>query len=122
MFGGEFTKIIRFKDLPENPDFPIPEDEGEKFMNLALSVEGETLLTGNDVPSFLGTVNEKENRSKISVSTDNKEEAHRFFSELSYGGKIEVPFELAPDGPGFGMFRDKYGIEWMINFEQVKSK
>ena len=122
VFGGEFTKIIRFKDLPENPDFPIPEEEGEKFMNLALSIDGDTVLTGNDVPSILGTVNEKENRSKITVSTANKDEAQKFFSGLSVGGEIEVPFELSPDGPGFGMFRDKYGIEWMINFEPGKAK
>ena len=122
VFGGEFTGVIRFKDLPENPDFPIPEKEAGKLMNIALSVGGATILTGNDVPSILGTVSEKENRSKIAVSTENKEEAHMIFSGLSVGGAIEVPFEESPEGPGFGMFRDKFGIEWMIKFEPVKSK
>ena len=74
------------------------------------------VLMGNDVPSFLGTVNEKENRSKISVSADTKEEADKIFNTLSVGAEVEMPMADSPWGTYFGMFRDKYGIEWMIEF------
>jgi PhnB protein len=65
----------------------------------------------------MGKVNENENRSKISIFTESREEADRLFNWLSAGGEIEIPMSDSPWGPYFGMFRDKYGIEWMVNFE-----
>jgi PhnB protein len=70
----------------------------------------------NDVPSFMGKVNESENRSKVAVNTESKEEAERLFRELSLGGEIEMPMGNSPWGTYFSMFRDKYGIEWVIEF------
>jgi PhnB protein len=72
------------------------------------------------VPEFLGKVNENENRSKINVVLDSKEEAEKIFSSLSSGGQIEVPMGESPWGTYFSMFRDKYGIEWVIEFNPNK--
>ncbi|WP_028981107.1 VOC family protein [Sporocytophaga myxococcoides] len=116
VFGGEFTKIIRFKDIAST-EFPIPEKEENKLMHIALPIGKINKLLGNDVPEFMGKVNENENRSKISISTESKDEADKLFNGLSAGGAIEVPFTENPGGSYFGMFRDKYGIEWMVEFE-----
>jgi PhnB protein len=116
VFGGEFATIFRFKDLPANPDAPIDEQEGNKIMHIALPIGGNVLM-GNDVPSFMGTVNERENRSKISIGAESKEEADRLFNGLSAGGEVEMPMEDSFWGSYFGMFRDKYGIEWMIDYD-----
>lgn len=118
IFGGEFTKIVRFKDLPMDPNHPIPDNESGKIMHIALPIGEEAFLIANDVPSFMGKVDENENRSKISVNTDRQEEADRLFNGLSAGGTIEVPIGDSPLGSYFGMFRDKYGIEWIINFSK----
>ena len=118
VFGGEFTKIIRFKDL-SGPEFPIPEKEANKIMHIALPI-GTTSLMANDVPESMGRTNENENRSKIFLNTESKDEADRLFAGLSAGGQIEMPIADSPWGSYFGMFRDKYGIEWMVAFEQVK--
>lgn len=115
IFGGEFSKIIRFKELPQNPHFSIPEEEGNCLMNITLSIGNHSFLSGNDVPSFMGTVNTMENRSKINVMAENKEEADRIFAGLSVGAEVEVPMNQNPGGGYFGMLRDKYGIEWMVN-------
>ena len=87
VFGGEFTKVMRFKDMA-SPEFPVAEKD--------------------------------ENRSKISVSTESKEEADKLFNGLSAGGKVEVPMVDSSWGSYFGMFRDKYGIEWVIEFSSGK--
>jgi len=115
VFGGEFAKIIRFKDI-SSPEFRVPEKEANKIMHIALPV-GKNFLLANDVPESMGRTNENENRSKISISAESKEEAIRLFNGLSAGGQIEVPFEESPDGSYFGMLRDKYGIEWMVDFD-----
>lgn len=115
VFGGEFAKIIRFKDL-SNPEFPIAKSDEDKIMHIALPI-GNNILMGNDVPEILGRVNEDENRSKISISAESREEADKLFSGLSADGSIEMPMDESPWGSYFGMFRDKFGIEWMVEFD-----
>jgi PhnB protein len=115
VFGGEFAKIIRFKDLA-SAEFPIAENEANKIMHIALPI-GKSILMANDVPEILGRTNENENRSKIVISAESKEEADKLFNGLSAGGQIEMPISDSPWGSYFGMFRDKYGIEWMVDFD-----
>ena len=115
VFGGEFTTVIRFKDM-SNPEFPVAEKDENKIMHIALPI-GKNILMGNDVPECMGRVNEMENRSKISISAASKEEADNLFNGLSAGGIIEMPIGNSPWDSYFGMFRDKYGIEWMVDFD-----
>ena len=120
VFGGEFRNVVRYKDIA-SAEFPITEDEAEKLMHIALPIGANSLL-GNDVPERMGRTNENENRSKISIRADSKEEATHLFTGLSVGGEIEVPMDESPDGSSFGMFRDQYGIEWMVAFEPKEDK
>ena len=115
VFGGEFAKVMRFKDLA-GPGFPLAPHEENKIMHIALPI-GKNVLMGNDVPEILGKTNENENRSKISVSAESREEADRIFLGLSAGGQVEMPIADSTWGSHFGMFRDKYGIEWMVDFD-----
>lgn len=115
VFGGAFTQIIRFKDL-ESPEYPVAEKEAKKIMHIALPI-GNSVLMGNDVPEILGHVDENENRSKIVITAESREEADHLFNGLTVGGTIEYPMSESPRGSYFGMFRDQYGIEWMVSFD-----
>ena len=117
VFGGEFTKIVRFKDIATD-EFPVPEKEENKIMHIALPIGDSTVLIANDVPEVLGRVNEHENRSKILVNAESREEADRLFAGLSAGGEVEGAMGDGPYGSYMGMFRDKYGIEWIIEFNK----
>ncbi len=114
VFGGEFTRVARFKDMA-SPEFQVAENEANKIMHISLPI-GKNLLMGNDVPESMGRTNENENRSKISINCESKIEADQLFNGLSAGGNIEFPIGDSPWGSYFGMFRDKYGIEWMVDF------
>ena len=114
VFGGEFATIVRLKDL-SSPEFPVAENDANKIMHIALPI-GKNSLMGNDVPKSMGPVNENENRSKISISAESREEADKLFNGLSAGGTVEMPMDDSPWGSYFGMFRDKFGIEWMVDF------
>ena len=106
---------MRFKDI-SSPEFPVTEKEANKIMHISLQI-GKNVLMANDVPESMGKTNENENRSKISISAESKEEADRLFNGLSVGGQIEVPIVDSSWGSYFGMFRDKYGIEWIVDFD-----
>jgi PhnB protein len=112
VFGGEFAGLVRFKDL-ESAEFPVPENEAEKIMRIMLPIGGSTLIA-NDVPESMGRVNE--NRSKIAVTAESREEAEKIFTGLSEGGSVEMPMDESPWGTYFAMLRDKYGIEWTVEF------
>lgn len=118
VFGGEFGNIIRFKDLA-SADFPVPESEANKIMRITLPIGGSVLIA-NDVPEAMGRVSENENRSKIAITTESKEEADRIFNGLTAGGTVEMPMAESPWGTYFAMFRDKYGIEWTVEFGAAK--
>ncbi|KQR70730.1 VOC family protein [Pedobacter sp. Leaf176] len=113
-FGGDFQSIVRFKEIA-SAENPISENEANKIMHIALPI-GQNVLMGNDVPEILGKVNERENRSKIAITAASREEADILYNSLSKGGEIEMPIADSPWGSYFAMFRDKFGIEWMIDF------
>lgn len=115
VFVGEFARIIRYKDIA-NEAFTPAENEADKIMHIALPI-GKTFLMANDVPEIMGRVNENENRSKIFISAESHEEAHKICNGLSAGGDIEVPYEENAAGSFFAMFRDQFGIEWIIEFD-----
>lgn len=121
VFGGEFAMISRFKDMSF---LGITEDDKEanKIMHIALPIGKHNVLMGSDTPESLGKHNENENRSKISISAESKEEADRLFNGLSAGGQIEMPISDSPWGSYFGMLRDKFGFEWMVDFDPKYNK
>jgi PhnB protein len=116
VFGGEFSKVMRFKDL-SSPEYQVAENEANKIMHIALPI-GNSVLIANDVPEFMGRTNENENRSKISISAESRDEADKIFNGLSVGGEIEFQIGDSPWGSYFGGFRDKYGIEWIVEYDQ----
>jgi len=116
VFGGEFAKVVRFKDL-QSDEFQIAEKEANKIMTIALPLGQHNMLIANDVPEVMGKVNERENRSKIVVSAESREEADKIFNGLSAGGDVEGPIGDSPWGTYAGMFRDKFGIEWIVEFD-----
>jgi PhnB protein len=116
VFGGEFAKVMRFKDLA-SAEFLVADSEANKIMLIELPV-GPTVLRANDIPESMGRVSENENRSKIAVVAESREEADKIFTGLSEGGAVEMPMGDSPWGTYFAMFRDKYGIEWTVEFSQ----
>ncbi len=116
VFGGEITNVTRFRDIASD-EFPVSEIDANKIMNIKLPI-GNNFLIANDVPEFMWRTNEDENRSKISITTGRREEALNVYRGLSAGGQVEVPMDEDSDGSCFAMFRDKYGIEWIIEYNE----
>lgn len=117
VFGGEFARVMRFRDLA-SAEFVVADSEANKIMLIELPI-GPTVLRANDVPERMGRVSESENRSKIAVVADSRDEADRIFAGLSAGGTVEMPMSDSPWGTYFAMFRDKYGIEWTVEFSRT---
>ena len=116
VFGGEFAKIMRYKDL-SSPEHPVAENDANSLMHIALPIGKNNVLMGSDVLEIMGRVTENDNRNTIAISAESREEADKLFRRLSEGGNIEMPIADGPLGAYFGMLTDKYGIQWMVNFD-----
>jgi PhnB protein len=116
VFGGEFAMISRYKEI-SSAEYPIPENDANKIMHISLHIGRGTVLMASDVMEVMGKVTENDNRNTVFISTDSKEEADKLFSGLSAGGKVEMPIVHGPFGNYFGMFADKFGVQWMVDFD-----
>ena len=118
VFGGEFTFIQRFKETPMADK--IPAKEKDKLMHIALPIGKGNVLMGTDALESMGHKLTPGNNFSISIEADSKEEAKRLFDGLSAGGKVETPLSDHFWGAYFGMFADKFGARWMINYTYPK--
>jgi PhnB protein len=120
IFDGEFTSVVRFKDVPMEGT-EIPEEDQNKIMHIALPID-EDVLMASDAPESMGFKVNFGNNSYISVHPESKEEADRIFKALSEGGTIEMPIADQVWGDYYGSFRDKFGVQWMVNYSYPKAK
>ena len=118
VFGGNFPYIGRYKDMPS--ETPIPDSEKEKIMHVSLQISKETALMGSDSSEAFGKTVQPGDNFSISVNAESEEEAKRIFNGLSAGGTIKMPLEKTFWGALFGMFTDKFGIHWMMNYDYEK--
>jgi PhnB protein len=118
VFGGEFSYIGRFKEMPADGGKPLPAEDAEKIMHVSLPISTETVLMGSDTGVEWASSYAQGNNFSISVSTDSKPEADRLFDGLSIGGQVTMPLNKTFWGEYFGMFTDKFGINWMVSFRE----
>lgn len=119
VFGGEFPYIGRFKDIPsEEKGAPMSEKDGNRIMHVTLPISKETCLMGSDIIDISGVKIIQGNNYSVSINAESKAEADKLFKGLSAGGKVIMPMEKTFWGAYFGMFADKFGINWMVNFDE----
>jgi len=119
VFGGEFASVERFKNTPEAGK--MPEADKNKIMHIALPIGKDNMLMATDVLESMGQQLTVGNNFSISINADSKEEADRLFNGLSAGGKVELEMQKTFWGSYFGMFSDKFGIQWMISYNEQRS-
>ena len=124
VFGGEFPYIGKFSDMPpsDDPNCPPPSaEEANRIMHVSLPIGGDTILMGSDSTSQSGHVTIGANVS-MSLNTESQAESDKLFNGLSAGGNVIMPMQNTFWGAYFGMFVDKFGIHWMINFDEMPQK
>jgi PhnB protein len=119
VFGGEFPYIGKFSDMPADENTPkLSEADANRVMHVSLPIGKETILMGSDSNSQSGDVQFGHNIS-ISINTESTAEADKLFNGLSAGGSITMAMNKTFWGAYFGMFTDKFGIDWMVNFDEI---
>ncbi len=121
VFGGEFTYLGRFGEMPESDEYKVSEEDKNKVMHISLPI-GKSVLMGSDVGGFWAPSFRQGNNFSVSVTADSKAEADNIFNALVKNGQITMPLENTFWGDYFGMLTDKFGINWMISFNEQSNK
>lgn len=116
VFGGELINLVRYKDLV---GYDVSEEDAERIMFVALPIGKGSKLSGADVLRMMGDVTESDNRNKIYISAESREDADRLFNGLSEGGDVELPMSEGPFESYFGLFTDRFGVQWMISYSAL---
>lgn len=118
VFGGEFPYIGRFGDMPPGAEGKqMSEADAHKIMHVSLPISRETVLMGSDTGGEWASHFRQGNNISVSVSAGDKEEADRLFNGLCAGGQVTMPMDNTFWGAYFGMCTDKFGIHWMVNYD-----
>lgn len=120
VFGGEFLTLQRFKDTPHGGN--VSEHEKNKIMHVALPIGKGNVLMGTDVLESMGQKLTFGDNFSIAIAPESKAEAEKLFNGLSAGGKITMPLQDTFWGAYFGMLTDRFGIQWMVNFDNKQQK
>ncbi len=120
VFGGDFPYIGRYKDMPADGGTKMDSKDENRIMHVSLPVSKETMLMGSDTGGEWAADYSKGNNFSISITTDSQAEADRLFNGLSKGGKVTMPLNKTFWGDYFGMFEDKFGVNWMVSFNESR--
>ncbi len=120
VFGGDFTYLGRFGEMPETEDFIVEEIDKEKIMHISLPI-GSTTLMGSDNANSQSDKFVRGNNFSISITAETKAEADSIFNGLAQDGQVAMPMEDTFWGDYFGMLTDQFGINWMVSFNDGKS-
>lgn len=115
VFGGEFTFIGRYGEMPESEDYKVPDTDKNKIMHISLPV-GTSVLMGSDSGGDWAPAFKQGNNFSVSITAYSKEEADNLFNALGEKGQITAPLHVSFWGDYFGMLTDKFGINWMMSF------
>ena len=116
VFGGEFSIFQRYKDMAGGEK--MSEEDQEKMIHVSLPFgKGNVLMASDNLESMGHQITAGDN-FHICLHTESEKETDKLFKALSEKGKIEMPLNKTFWGAYFGMCRDKFGIQWMISYDQ----
>ena len=118
IFGGEFSYVGRFGEMPADEKYQMPEEDKNKIMHISLPMGNGTVLMGSDTGGEWASQTIVGNNITLSLNANSKEHADELFAKLSDGGKQGMPMNQTFWGDYFGMCTDKFDINWMISFNE----
>jgi len=118
VFGGVFSAVQRYKEMPGSDKFPP--NEQNKIMHIALPLGNAGVLYGSDVPGSMLSQLSFGTNAHIMIEGESEEEVYRLFNALSSGGKVVMAGQKTFWDAFYGACSDKFGVQWMFNYTYPK--
>lgn len=111
------VKQVRFGDIPQDPQYPLPDNELKMIMDASITFAGGKIMLSDLLPSMQAATGElvSGNNLLISLVIDDKPKLAEYFTGLSQGGHVIMPLSNMPWSSCFGMLVDRFGVNWKFN-------
>jgi len=107
---------VHFSDTPAGAN--VPPTVKDKVMHASLPIGKDNILMATDACEEMGFNLKQGNNYYVCISTDSREEADKLFNGLAEGGKVNMPLADMFWGAYYGDLTDKFGIQWMVNYQK----
>lgn len=116
------VKKVKFKDFPQDPNYPLPENELNMVMESSIEFAGGKIMMSDILPSMKNVTGEsiKGNNILISIVNEDQQTLENYFTNLSAGGNVIMPLSNTPWSSCFGMLVDQFGVSWKFNRDADK--
>ncbi|WP_042460315.1 VOC family protein [Neobacillus dielmonensis] len=108
---GKILFSQSFGEMPENPDFPLPESAKDRVSHATIQI-GKSEMMFSD--TFPGQPAQRGSQVTICLTTDDAEKSKQFFNALADGGQIQMPLQETFFSPAYGTVTDKFGVTFQI--------
>ncbi|MFB4323526.1 VOC family protein [Paenibacillus sp. CR_12] len=111
------VKKVKFKDFPQDPNYPLPDNELNMIMESSVEFAGGKIMMSDILPSMKQVTGElvKGNNILISLVMEDQQALEEYFNQLSVGGHVVMPLSNTPWSSCFGLLVDKFGVAWKFN-------
>ena len=109
--GGEIVSVMSFGES----NMPIPEEAKNRIMHAELKADNIYIMASDGTPDKQVTIGDN---YSLSINCTSEEEQENVFNKLVSGGKVTMPLQDTFWGAKFGMLTDKFGINWILNFNK----
>ncbi|QUL54896.1 VOC family protein [Paenibacillus tritici] len=111
------VKKVKFGDIPQDPSYPLPENELNMIMEASIEFAGGRIMLSDVLPSMKPVTGElvQGNNMLISLVMEDKQQLEEYYNQLSLGGHVIMPLSVTPWSSCFGMLADKFGVCWKFN-------
>jgi len=114
VLGGTITAAMPYGDAPPEMGMAA-EDTKDWLMHCWMDVGDQSMMGADMAPEWAPNIDKPKNGFDVTLHSEDKAEAQRWFDALSEGGRVVMPFAETFWSPGYGSLVDRFGIPWMVN-------
>ncbi|HZH58084.1 MAG TPA: VOC family protein [Metabacillus sp.] len=106
-----------FGDMPDNPEYPTPEEAKGRVLNAHLEINNTNLMFSDTFPGQPYTIG---SQITLAVIINNIEKTKEVFDKLKADGEVLMELQQTFWSPLYGQVKDKFGITWQVSTETVE--
>ncbi|MCR2805249.1 VOC family protein [Paenibacillus soyae] len=110
--GGQVIGIMTFRDVPEDPNHPLPDEMKDRVMHAHLKVGNDDLMFSDTFP---GMPHQPGDTVQIAIHPADESRAKEIFAALEDGGQVVMPLQKTDWSPLYGIVKDKFGVTFQVN-------
>lgn len=116
VFGGDL-QLSTFAEYASE-EMPVSDVDKDKVMNAYLKGDNGVQLMLSDIPSYMEY--DDGHRMSLALNTNDEAQGRALWDKLSAGGTITVDLQKSMWNSIFGMFTDKFGVDWMLDIGEME--